>query len=102
MADYQSIYTGQEVDGCVGGASYIGAEVGTGGTPAAFNAETDTVHVTSQTLSAAQKAQARANIEAVSSAEGVVSSTIRNIVTISQSDYNNLSSKVSTTLYIII
>ena len=66
-----------------------------------FNAESDTVHVSSQSLSVSQKTQARTNIGAADASTAVNSSVIRNIVTISQTDYNALSSKDNNTLYII-
>lgn len=67
-----------------------------------FDAETDTVHVTAQSLTTAQKTQARTNIGAADASTTVNSTVIRNIVTISQADYDNLSSKDNNTLYIIV
>lgn len=66
-----------------------------------FDSESHTVHVTSQSLSASQKTQARTNIGAADASTAVNSSAIRNIVTISQTDYDALSSKDNNTLYII-
>lgn len=66
-----------------------------------FDAETDTVHVTAQSLTTAQKSQARTNIGAADASTAVNSTVIRNIVTISQADYTALSSKDNNTLYII-
>lgn len=67
-----------------------------------FDAETDTVHVTAQSLTTAQKTQARTNIGAADANTAVNSAVIRNIVTISQADYDALSSKDNNTLYIIV
>lgn len=66
-----------------------------------FDPETDTVHVSAQNLTTAQKTQARTNIGAADASTAVNSSVIRNIVTISQADYTALTSKDNTTLYII-
>ena len=67
-----------------------------------FDAENDTVHVTAQSLTTAKKTQARTNIGAADASTAVNSTVIRNIVTISQADYDNLSSKDNNTLYIIV
>ena len=66
-----------------------------------FDPEAHTVHITAQTLTSVQQAQARINIGAANASTAVNSAAIRNIVTISQSDYYALQSKDNTTLYII-
>lgn len=63
MAQYNSNYRGLDIDRVVGNAALLTNASGSAVIPG-FNAQTDTVHVTSQSLTTAQKTQARTNINA--------------------------------------
>ena len=68
MAQYNSNYTGPQIDNVVGNAALLTNASGSA-VVAGFDPQSDTVHVTSQSLSSAQKAQARTNIDAASASD---------------------------------